>query len=284
MINDSLIILAAGLSSRMKKSVASNNLTENSIIQANEIEKGLIGIGKEGKPLIHYLLFNAKSAGFKKIYFVIGENSSSFKNYFYKNLYPGLTFYFATQYLEKGRVKPSGTADALFQALFQFKELRSKDFCVCNSDNLYSVSAFKKIRLTNAINALISYDKNYLKFSNEKISSFSILQLDDQNFLLDIIEKPNSLQINKFQDHKGITRVNMNLFKFDGIVFYEYLKNCPFNEARNEKELPTAVLNLAKSISKSVLGIAHAEHVPDLTSKKDIEILSKIIERNYFKK
>lgn len=144
MINDSLIILAAGLSSRMKKSVASNNLSENSIIQANEIEKGLIGIGEEGKPLIHYLLFNAKSAGFKKIYFVIGENSSSFKNYFSKNLYPGLTFYFATQYLEKGRVKPSGTADALFQALFQFKELRSKDFCVCNSDNLYSVSALKK--------------------------------------------------------------------------------------------------------------------------------------------
>ena len=48
--------------------------------------------------------------------------------------------------------------------------------------------------------------------------------------------------------------------------------------------LPTAVLNLAKSIPKSVLGIAHAEHVPDLTSKKDIEILSKIIESNYFKK
>ena len=76
----------------------------------------------------------------------------------------------------------------------------------------------------------------------------------------------------------------MNLFKFNGTIFYEYLKNCPFNEARNEKELPTAVLNLAKSISKSILGIAHAEHVPDLTSKKDIEILSKIIESNYFKK
>lgn len=277
MINDSLIILAAGLSSRMKKSVASNNLSENSIIQANEIEKGLIGIGEEGKPLIHYLLFNAKSAGFKKIYFVIGENSSSFKNYFSKNLYPGLTFYFATQYLEKGRVKPSGTADALFQALFQFKELRSKDFCVCNSDNLYSVSAFEKIRLTNALNAFISYDKNYLKFSNEKISSFSILQLDNQNFLLDIIEKPNSLQINKFQDSKGITRVSMNLFKFNGSVFYDYLKNCPFDVLRNEKELPTAVLNLAKDQPSSVYGIPFEEHVPDLTSKDDIIVLNKLL-------
>ena len=35
MINDSLIILAAGLSSRMKKSVSVNNLSKNSIEQAN---------------------------------------------------------------------------------------------------------------------------------------------------------------------------------------------------------------------------------------------------------
>ena len=42
MINDSLIIWAAGLSSRMKKSVSNNNLSKNSIEQANNIEKGLI--------------------------------------------------------------------------------------------------------------------------------------------------------------------------------------------------------------------------------------------------
>ena len=84
MINDSLIILAAGLSSRMKKSVSNNNLSKNSIEQANNIEKGLISIDKNGRPLIHYLLLNAKSAGFKTIYLVIGQKSKSFKNYFNK--------------------------------------------------------------------------------------------------------------------------------------------------------------------------------------------------------
>ena len=90
MINDSLIILAAGLSSRMKKSVSVNNLSKNSIEQANNREKGLIGIDKNGKPLIHYLLLNAKSAGFKTIYLVIGKNSKNFKNYFNENKYNGL--------------------------------------------------------------------------------------------------------------------------------------------------------------------------------------------------
>ena len=86
MINDSLIILAAGLSSRMKKSVSVNNLSKNSIEQANNIEKGLIGIDKNGKPLIHYLLLNAKSAGFKTIYLVIGKNSKNCRSYI-KNEY-----------------------------------------------------------------------------------------------------------------------------------------------------------------------------------------------------
>ena len=75
MINDSLIILAAGLSSRMKKSVSSKNLRKRSIEQANSRDKGLIGIDKNGRPLIHYLLINAKSAGFKTIYLFFTRKS-----------------------------------------------------------------------------------------------------------------------------------------------------------------------------------------------------------------
>jgi CTP:molybdopterin cytidylyltransferase MocA len=50
MINDSLIILAAGLSSRMKKSVSSKNLSKRSIEQSNSRDKVLIGIDKNGRP------------------------------------------------------------------------------------------------------------------------------------------------------------------------------------------------------------------------------------------
>ena len=49
-MNNSLIILAAGLSSRMKKSKSSDVLSDTILNQANNIEKGLIGIDKKGNP------------------------------------------------------------------------------------------------------------------------------------------------------------------------------------------------------------------------------------------
>ena len=277
MTNDSLIILAAGLSSRMKKSVSNKNLSKHSIEQANSREKGLIGIDKNGRPLIHYLLINAKSAGFKVIYLVIGQNSNRFKSYFNENKYDGLDIKFAVQYLEKYKVKPSGTADALFQAVTQFPILKSSNFCVCNSDNLYSAKALRSIRSTSFSNAFISYDKSYLNFSSEKVSSFSILMLNDNGYLVNILEKPTTKDFDLFKDSGGKIRVSMNLFKFNGSVFFDYLKNCPFDKLRNEKELPTAVLNLAKDKPSSVYGIPFEEHVPDLTSKDDIIILNKLL-------
>jgi NDP-sugar pyrophosphorylase family protein len=278
MINDSLIILAAGLSSRMKKSVSSKNLSKRSIEQANSREKGLIGIDKNGRPLIHYLLINAKSAGFKTIYLVIGQNSQAFKSYFTKNKYDDLDIKFAIQYHDKNRSKPSGTADALFQAVTQFPVLKSLNFCVCNSDNLYSKKALNSVRTTTFLNAFISYDRNYLNFNSEKVNSFSILKLNKNGYLEDILEKPTIKDYNFFKDKNGKIRVNMNLFKFNGSVFFEFLKNCPFDKLRDEKELPTAVLNLANDQLDSVYGIPFEEHVPDLTSKDDIEILNNFLD------
>ena len=277
MINDSLIILAAGLSSRMKKSVSSKNLSKRSIEQANSRDKGLIGIDKNGRPLIHYLLINAKIAGFKVIYLVIGQNSDSFKSYFDENKYDGLDIECAVQYLEKNKLKPSGTADALFQAITQFPILKSSNFCVCNSDNLYSAKALRSIRSTSFSNAFISYDKSFLNFSSAKVSSFSILKLNKNGYLVNILEKPTTKDFDLFKDNGGKIRVSMNLFKFNGSVFYDYLKNCPFDVLRNEKELPTAVLNLAKDQPSSVYGIPFEEHVPDLTSKDDIIVLNKLL-------
>jgi glucose-1-phosphate adenylyltransferase len=261
----------------MKKSVSSKNLSKRSIEQANSRDKGLIGIDKNGRPLIHYLLINAKIAGFKVIYLVIGQNSDSFKSYFDENKYDGLDIEFAVQYLEKNKLKPSGTADALFQAITQFPILKSSNFCVCNSDNLYSAKALRSIRSTSFSNAFISYDKSFLNFSSAKVSSFSILKLNKNGYLVNILEKPTTKDFDLFKDNGGKIRVSMNLFKFNGSVFYDYLKNCPFDVLRNEKELPTAVLNLAKDQPSSVYGIPFEEHVPDLTSKDDIIVLNKLL-------
>ncbi len=73
----------------------------------------------------------------------------------------------------------------------------------------------------------------------------------------------------------------MNVFKFDGKMIYHYLKNCPAHLERNEKELPTALLNMIKDYPKTSLGIPFSEHVPDLTAKEDIKTVKAYLKQHY---
>ncbi len=279
-MHTNLIILAGGASSRMKKSLGRTNLSELEMTQANSLSKALIGLGKNGRPILDYLLLNAEKAGYKNIYLIIGEQGEEFKNKYggsEKNTFKKFQFSFATQYIPIGRTKPLGTADALLQALEQFPHLQDETFTVCNSDNLYSLSAFVALQKNRDSNAFISYDRDGLLFTMDRISRFALVLLDVENYLVDIIEKPSEGNIEKYRDVKGKYRVSMNIFKLDGNDIYPFLRYCPLNLERNEKELPTAVLNMCKVLPKSIRGIPFCEHVPDLTSKEDIEILKKHI-------
>ncbi|TDE42142.1 nucleotidyltransferase [Flavobacterium rhamnosiphilum] len=284
-MHDNLIILAGGASSRMKKQVTLDNLSEEEIAQANERSKGLIGVGPNGRPLLDYLLLNAKKAGYKNIYIIIGEQGDLFKEFYgsenKNNDFHGLTISFATQYIPEGRVKPFGTADALFQAVEQYPELNSQDYSVCNSDNLYSAEALYALRETKSPNAFISYNRDALEFPSERISRFAIAKLNENNCLLDILEKPTAAVLDSYKDAEGILRVSMNAFKFNGAILYPYLKNCPVNPERDEKELPTVLLNAIKEHPNTALGIPFSEHVPDLTAKEDIAEVKAYLKKHY---
>ena len=277
-MNETLIILAAGLSSRMKKSISSKGISSEAIEQANQISKGLIALGKSKRPLLDYLINNARISGYKSIYLIIGEDSKLFKTTYSNNPnFSDLSISFATQYIPKGRIKPLGTADALVQVMDQYPELKKTSFSVCNSDNLYSVNALSKLRENPEINSFIAYDSKHLKFPEDRLSSFAVTILDNENKLLDIIEKPKKEEIDSFQDKRGVIRVSMNIFSFKGDQLYKYVKLCPIHKERNEKELPIAVLNMIKDFPGSMLGIPMAEHVPDLTSKDDIVEIEKYL-------
>lgn len=284
-MHDHLIILAGGASSRMKKEVLSKNLTDEEIAQANERSKGLIGVGPNGRPLLDYLLLNAKKAGYKNIYIIIGEQGDLFKEFYgnnnSNNNFHGLTISFAIQYIPEGRIKPFGTADALFQAVEQYPELNTQYYSVCNSDNLYSAKALYALRATVSPNAFISYNRDALEFPLERISRFAIAKLDKNNCLVDILEKPTAEFLDSYRDKEGILRVSMNAFKFDGAILYPYLKNCPVNLERDEKELPTALLNTIKDHPNSTVGIPFSEHVPDLTAKEDILEVKIYLKKHY---
>ncbi|RTY78561.1 nucleotidyltransferase [Flavobacterium sp. GSP27] len=284
-MHDNLIILAGGASSRMKKQVTVDNLSDEEIAQANERSKGLIGVGPNGRPLLDYLLLNAKKAGYKNIYIIIGERGDLFKEFYGSenkyNDFHGLTISFAIQYIPEGRAKPLGTADALFQAVEQYPELNSLDYSVCNSDNLYSVDALYALRETDSPNAFISYNRDAMEFPSERISRFAIAKLDHDNQLFDILEKPTAANLESYKDSEGKLRVSMNAFKFKGDLIYPYLKNCPVHPERDEKELPTVLLNALKEHPNTTFGIPFSEHVPDLTAKEDIAEVKAYLKKQY---
>jgi len=279
-MHTNLIILAGGASSRMNKS-----LEQGSSSNVPNVSKALIGMDKSGRPILDYLLFNAEKAGFKNVYLVVGEHAEGFKKCYGNkpkdNKFKGLNISYAIQYIPKYRTKPFGTADALFQALEQYPNLQNESFTVCNSDNLYSVEAFSVLKNSSYTNAFIAYDRDGLNFTMERISRFALVLLDSEDYLVDIIEKPSADKIDSYRDSFGKFRVSMNIFKLSGKMIYPFLKDCPIHPERHEKELPTAILNMCHSFPKAMKGYLFNEHVPDLTSKEDIEVLKTYIEKHF---
>jgi glucose-1-phosphate adenylyltransferase len=271
-----IVVLAAGMSSRMKKS-ADSEIDDKKADEANKKSKSLITFGN--KPFIYFLLKNISNAGFETVIMVVGNDHDDFKSQIeLLDITAKLEIKYATQKTPKDRVKPFGTADAVFQTMEQIPELQNESFCVCNSDNLYSSSSFKLIRENSFENAVLAYDRDSLEFPKERVSSFSILMMDKDFNLVNFIEKPTPEQVSENLDENGKIRVSMNIFKFNGNHAFDFIKNCPINPIRIEKELPSAIVNMISDNSFYMKGIPIAEHVPDLTSKADINIIQKLID------
>ena len=282
---DHIIILAGGISSRMKRPEHSDNLPEALVREANEKSKALISIGRGHRPFLDYLLYNAQKAGFGQVLIVIGESDHSFKDYYGNrdrgNAFHGLEISYAVQTIPRGRAKPLGTADALQQALDQFQNWRERKFVVCNSDNLYSTRALSLLRNFEGAGAWIDYDRDSLEFNDERISGFAVTQKDDQMNLVKIIEKPAFTQIEAARDVNGTVGVSMNLWLLMGELIYPYLQKTKLHPVRQEEELPAAILQMSLENPGSMKAIPLKEHVPDLTSKQDILSVQKFLREQY---
>ncbi len=267
-----MIIMAAGVSSRMKDSSVPKEISQNLINQSNHRVKGFIQAGEGNEPIIFYIIKNCISAGVKNFYIILSDNSDEFQDYLKKleiELSIQIKFGFQDFY---GKLKPMGTADAIFQIMNQYKELRNKRFLVCNSDNLYSSRAIKLLLAENNYNSMIAYDFDCLKFSTERLESLSILKIKGK-FLDRIIEKPD-MKIIKNYSKKF---VSMNIFSLKGKLVYQYLKDCPITIERGEKEIASALQNMILDNKKSMIVFHLCEHVPDLTFKEDIDKISKFL-------
>ncbi|WP_350291197.1 sugar phosphate nucleotidyltransferase [uncultured Croceitalea sp.] len=276
MKNESLIIMAGGASSRMKRSLASSGLDDETITIAKNLHKTLIPLGKAQKPLLFYLLKNAIDANVKDVYVITSPENKAFiefaEDFFKDEEHRKIKLNFAIQNVPQDREKPLGTADALQQCMDQYPKLLEERFTVCNGDNLYSTNALKDLKKERvAPNALISYSSSGLNFSDERISKFALMDIDNNGFLKGIVEKPKPEEVNQYRDDEGILRVSMNIFNFSGNVVYPYLENCMLDPIRNEKELPQAVRKMVIEVDNSVLCYPRSEGIPDLTDANDLK-------------
>lgn len=285
-MSDRLVILAGGVSSRMKQSLADSSEIDSKLLKdAEQKSKSMIRIGEGERPFLDYLLLNAKLAGYSDIVIVVSEKDDSIKSYYEENKndswFEGIELSYATQTIPEGRVKPLGTADALLQALLVKKEWRGKQFTMCNSDNLYSQNALEMMKNLEYPNSMIDYDRDGLGVEKERVEKFAITKKDENGFLLDIIEKPSSEEVEVSKSKEGFIGVSMNIFRFSYDMIRPALEIVPLNEIRKEKELPTAVKIMIEKNPKSLYCYPLSEAVPDLTSKQDILKVKKYLEEKF---
>jgi glucose-1-phosphate thymidylyltransferase/glucose-1-phosphate adenylyltransferase len=282
-----LLILAGGMASRMKKALAeeNSNLDPKLVAQANAVTKGMIQVGKNGKTLIDYQLYNAHLAGIEEVMLLLHPTDTVSQEYceslMAKDATWGMKIVFARQQIAADREKPAGTADAVYQALSQHGDWQTGRVIVCNSDNLYSVNALKTLWASPVPQALISYHRDSLLYPEERISAFALIRTDEEGYLLEIIEKPTKEQADELMAKQGRLGVSMNVFVFEASTFLPYLAKTPFHPVRNEKELPTSVVMFGEGEGKGFFAIPLAENVPDLTSKEDILVMQKYLEETY---
>lgn len=279
------VILAGGVSSRMKAPPSGAHLDAEVLKQAEERTKGMISVGEGGRPFLDYLLYNMKRAGIEDVVIVIGEKDDMLRQYYgakdRDNVFHGLRISYAIQRIPEGRQKPMGTSDALLQALLVRPDWKGGHFIVCNSDNLYSVRVFTMLLECEAPNSLIDYDRSGLEFAETRIAHFGITKKDKDGYLMEIVEKPPLEELERLRGADGSLRVSMNIFRLNYDMVFNPLKDCPITPSRQEKELVTAVTAVARLHPRSVKTLPLKEHVPDLTYKDDIAVTSEYLKKHY---
>lgn len=270
----------------MKKAPTSQLSIDESLIKDADFKaKSMIGVGKDHRPFLDYLLYNAREGGYTDVLIVIGEKDDSIRDYYGRemrgNEFHGLNISYAVQKIPPGREKPMGTADALYQGLAAMKEWSGQRFTVCNSDNLYSQEALRLMLGSDHKNAMVDYDRNALEFEWSRIVRFAVTLKDDDGYVTGIVEKPSEGEMKAAQSKDGFIGVSMNIFGLEYDMVYPYLERVPFNALRNEKELPEAITMMIREYPRCLFAFPLSEHVPDLTAKSDILPVKRYLETHF---
>lgn len=288
MNSDTLVIMAAGLGSRFGG--------------LKQIEP----IDDDGNFILHYSAYDAYKAGFKKIVFVIKEESLElFKEKVGKKLEKFIDVEYAFQKMDNipvdfdysARVAPWGTAHAIYCA----KDYVKGSFAFINADDFYGKESFKL-----AFNGLKHADETEeatciaFPFKNSVWGSEKVKRavLEEQNgYIVNLIES----SIEAFSDYAEATPldtsiepfkikleqlVSMNMFSLPHKAFdiiyrdmVEYFKQDRDTILKGEILIPIVLRNAIASGELKLIKDGTNEEWMGMTYKEDLEkIKNKIRE------
>lgn len=253
---DKVVVLAAGLGTRMRRSDA-KGLSQ---AQKQAADRGVKAMVPIDRPFLDYVLSTAADAGFSEVCLVIGPDHDELRDYYGQVERKRLQFEFAVQ------SEPLGTANAVVAAR-QF--VGDSPFLTINSDNHYpQVALAAMCELSGP--GLPGFERDALiEQSNippKRIERFAVIEADTEAKLRAIVEKPSADCIARLGNSVG---VSMNCWRFDQRIF----EACDAIEPsqRGELEITSAVQHAIDHLGVDFDVVSVRAPVLDLTSREDID-------------
>ncbi len=256
-IVEKVVILARGLGTRMRRPDDAAAIDDRQAAMAQTGLKALIPIGR---PFLDYVLTVLAETGYRRVCLVVAPEHDVIRDYYCRQAQPRrLTVEFAVQ------EQPRGTADAVLAA-----EAFAADepVVVLNSDNYYPAEALHALRDADGPAVALFDRDSMLRGSNiaeDRLRQFAVGQIDDQGFLVRILEKPDATTLASLPQP---IRLGMNCWRFAPAIFAACRAIQP--SPRGELELPDAVQYAMDVLGQRFRAVTIHAPVLDLSSRKDI--------------
>jgi glucose-1-phosphate thymidylyltransferase len=214
-----------------------------------------------GRPFLDYSLSHLADAGIRTAILVIGPEHEDVRHYFQRTgEHRRVAIDFAIQ------DQPLGTADAVRAAA---RQVGDRPFLVLNGDNLYPTAAIHQLRLHHD-RGLVAFDAEALiresGIDAQRILKFALLEIDEDQYLVDIHEKPAPDHPLARQPRRD---VSMNLWRFTPSIF-SAIDRIGLS-VRGELELQDAVRHDLRMPDARYRCFPSDQPVIDLSSQQDIE-------------
>ena len=250
------VIMARGLGSRMRKA-STAGLTAEQAVAADAGVKAMIPIGR---PFLDYVISALADAGITDVCLVIGPEHRRMRDYYEREvLLTRVRVHFAIQ------DKPLGTADAVAAA----ESFAAGEYVlVLNSDNYYPVHTLRALRDLGAAGVATFEREALVRMSNidvERIAKFSVVRIDANGDLAEIIEKPDVATIASLGEQ---VFVGMNSWSLPPQIYDACRAITP--SVRGELELQDAVNYARDAMGVHFKVLTFHDGVLDMSSRGDI--------------